>query len=85
MTVRKMVGLGNPPYAPVRTTRSNSGSSTPSSLIGWAEIDGVRWRARLADGAKPPEAGATMSIADTNGMMLIVGLQANRKVLKRNF
>jgi membrane protein implicated in regulation of membrane protease activity len=43
-----------------------------SAGVGWVEIDGVRWRARLADGAKPPEAGATMSIADADGMTLIV-------------
>jgi membrane protein implicated in regulation of membrane protease activity len=43
-----------------------------SAGIGWVEVDGVRWRARLADGAEPPETGATMSIADADGMTLIV-------------
>ncbi len=47
-----------------------------SAGVGWVEVDGVRWRARLAEpdggGAEPPEAGATMSIADADGMTLIV-------------
>ena len=47
-----------------------------SAGVGWVEIDGVRWRARLADpgadGAEPPEAGATLSITDAEGMTLIV-------------
>ncbi len=47
-----------------------------SAGVGWVEVDGVRWRARLADpdgsGAAPPETGATMSIADADGMTLIV-------------
>jgi membrane protein implicated in regulation of membrane protease activity len=46
-----------------------------SAGVGWVEVDGVRWRARLADGAddaEPPEAGATMSITDADGMTLIV-------------
>jgi hypothetical protein len=44
--------------------------------VGWVEVDGVRWRARLAeragDGARSPETGATMSITDADGMTLIV-------------
>ena len=49
-----------------------------SAGVGWVEVDGVRWRARLAgpdpDGgdAAPPEAGATLSITDADGMTLIV-------------
>jgi membrane protein implicated in regulation of membrane protease activity len=43
-----------------------------SAGIGWIEVDGVRWRARLADGAKTPETGATMSVASADGMTLIV-------------
>jgi membrane protein implicated in regulation of membrane protease activity len=43
-----------------------------SAGIGWIEVDGVRWRARLADGAEAPEAGATMSVASADGMTLIV-------------
>ncbi len=43
-----------------------------SAGIGWVEVDGVRWRARLADGAEPPEAGATISIESADGMTLIV-------------
>ncbi len=47
-----------------------------SAGVGWVEVDGVRWRARLAvsgaDGAEPPETGATMSVADADGMTLIV-------------
>jgi hypothetical protein len=41
--------------------------------VGWVEVDGVRWRARLADGAQPPEPGATMSIAAADGMTLTIG------------
>jgi len=40
--------------------------------VGWVEVDGVRWRARLADGAKPPVTGATMAIADAEGMTLVI-------------
>ena len=43
-----------------------------SAGVGWVEVDGVRWRARLADGAAVPEAGATMSISSAEGMTLIV-------------
>ncbi len=47
-----------------------------SAGVGWVEIDGVRWRARLANsdggGAEPPQAGATMSISSADGMTLIV-------------
>ncbi len=51
-----------------------------SAGVGWVEVDGVRWRARLAIregvgagvGAEPPKAGATMSITDADGMTLIV-------------
>ncbi len=47
-----------------------------SAGVGWVEVDGVRWRARLADpdgdGAEPPKAGATMSISSADGMTLIV-------------
>jgi hypothetical protein len=53
-----------------------------SAGVGWVEVDGVRWRARLAepdeggaaDGAEPPATGATMSITDADGMTLIVAL-----------
>ena len=43
-----------------------------SAGIGWVEIDGVRWRARLTKGAEMPERGATMSITSVDGMTLIV-------------
>jgi membrane protein implicated in regulation of membrane protease activity len=43
-----------------------------SAGVGWVEVDGVRWRAKLANGAQPPEAGSTMSIASADGMTLIV-------------
>jgi membrane protein implicated in regulation of membrane protease activity len=43
-----------------------------SAGVGWIELDGVRWRARLANGAPPPEPGATMSIAAADGMTLVV-------------
>ncbi|MHA1527694.1 MAG: NfeD family protein [Alphaproteobacteria bacterium] len=46
-----------------------------SAGVGWVEIDGVRWRARLADpdgGAEAPKAGATMSVSSVDGMTLIV-------------
>jgi membrane protein implicated in regulation of membrane protease activity len=47
-----------------------------SAGVGWVEVDGVRWRARLAEsgggGTEPPGAGATMSITDADGMTLVV-------------
>lgn len=43
-----------------------------SAGVGWVEVDGVRWRAQLTDGAAAPEAGATMSVAAADGMTLIV-------------
>ena len=43
-----------------------------SAGVGWVELDGVRWRARLANGAPAPEAGTTMSIASADGMTLVV-------------
>jgi len=43
-----------------------------SAGVGWVEVDGVRWRARLADGAEPPKSGAILSISSADGMTLIV-------------
>jgi len=43
-----------------------------SAGVGWVEIDGVRWRARLANGAAAPEPGVTMKIASSEGMTLVV-------------
>ena len=43
-----------------------------SAGVGWVEVDGVRWRAKLANGAAPPEAGSTMSVASAEGMTLTV-------------
>lgn len=47
-----------------------------SAGVGWVELDGVRWRARLADtgqdAIQPPAAGATMSVVEADGMTLIV-------------
>jgi len=40
--------------------------------VGWVEADGIRWRARLAEGAEPPGEGVTMSVADAEGMTLVV-------------
>ncbi len=40
--------------------------------VGWVEVDGVRWRARLADGVKPAPAGTAMAISDADGMTLVV-------------
>jgi membrane protein implicated in regulation of membrane protease activity len=43
-----------------------------SAGIGWVEVDGVRWRARLREGTQTPETGATLSITSADGMTLIV-------------
>ena len=43
-----------------------------SAGIGWVEVDGVRWRARLIDGTQTPETGTTLSITSADGMTLIV-------------
>ena len=40
--------------------------------VGWIEVDGVRWRARLASGAEAPESGASMKIVSAEGMTVIV-------------
>lgn len=40
--------------------------------VGWVEVDGVRWRARLADGATAAPAGTAMAITDAEGMTLVV-------------
>lgn len=40
--------------------------------IGLVEIDGVRWRARIAGGAETPVEGAIVSVNGAEGMMLIV-------------
>jgi len=40
--------------------------------IGTVEVDGIRWRARLAGGATAPETGATMSIVSTDGTTVVV-------------
>ena len=41
--------------------------------FGWVDVDGVRWRARLAEGAEPSRKGALVSVVATEGMTLIVG------------
>ena len=43
-----------------------------SAGVGWVEVDGVRWRARMIDGTQSPETGATLSITSADGMTLIV-------------
>ena len=44
--------------------------------VGWVEVDGVRWRARLAiptsADTPSPATGATLSIASADGMTLVV-------------
>ena len=40
--------------------------------VGWIEVDGVRWRARLAEGAQAPESGAPVKIVSAEGMTVIV-------------
>lgn len=39
--------------------------------IGTIEVDGIRWRARLADGAPPPKPGATVRITASEGMTVV--------------
>lgn len=39
---------------------------------GTVEIDGIHWRARLANGAATPETGATVRIAASEGMTVVV-------------
>jgi len=41
--------------------------------VGWIEIDGVRWRARLADGAAAPKSGAFVKVLSSEGMTVVVG------------
>jgi membrane protein implicated in regulation of membrane protease activity len=43
-----------------------------SAGIGWVEADGVRWRARLLEGANAPGEGARVSVAAAEGMTLVV-------------
>lgn len=43
-----------------------------SGRAGPVEIDGIRWRARLADQAPVPEPGAEMIVTATEGMTLIL-------------
>lgn len=40
--------------------------------VGAVEIDGVRWRARLAPGAEDPGEGAIMAVTGAEGMTLVV-------------
>ena len=40
--------------------------------IGNVEIDGIRWRARLVDGAGAPEPGDVLPITGADGMTLIL-------------
>jgi len=47
-------------------------TDTFTAGVGWVEVDGVRWRARLADGAPAPAPGSTMSISAADGMTLVV-------------
>lgn len=40
--------------------------------IGAVEIDGVRWRARLAPGVEPPPEGTVMHVSGAEGMTLVL-------------
>ena len=40
--------------------------------VGNVEVDGVRWRARMQDDAASPAPGEIFTIADADGMMLIL-------------
>ena len=40
--------------------------------LGNVEVDGVRWRARMADGAPPPASGQVLSVTGTQGMTLLL-------------
>ena len=40
--------------------------------VGNVEIDGIRWRARMADGATVPEPGEVLPITGADGMTLIL-------------
>ncbi len=41
-----------------------------SAGVGWVEVDGVRWRARLAHGTPEPTAGDVMHVSGAEGMTL---------------
>lgn len=41
-----------------------------SAGIGWVEVDGVRWRARLAHGTPVPGEGDVMNVTGAEGMTL---------------
>ena len=43
-----------------------------SAGMGTVEVDGIRWRARLADDAATPETGATVRISAAEGMTVVV-------------
>ena len=38
--------------------------------VGWVEVDGIRWRARLAHGTPEPREGDVMNITGAEGMTL---------------
>jgi len=40
--------------------------------IGVIEVDGIRWRARLAESTPPPEPGATVRVTAAEGMTVVV-------------
>lgn len=41
-----------------------------SAGVGWVEVDGVRWRARVVDGSASPAEGDVLSISGADGMTL---------------
>lgn len=40
--------------------------------LGRVDVDGVRWRARLAEGAEPPRKGAVLTVTAAEGTTLLV-------------
>lgn len=40
--------------------------------LGRVDVDGIRWRARLAEGAAPPHEGAELTICAADGTTLVV-------------
>jgi len=44
--------------------------------VGWVEIDGIRWRARVKDRTETPTEGDTVTITGVDGTTLIVAIRS---------
>ncbi|MEM1159435.1 MAG: NfeD family protein [Pseudomonadota bacterium] len=70
-TPAEQSGLNNRALHMVGRTLELADDLTPGAVSTF-EIDGIRWRGRLEEGAATARAGQTVQVTDTDGMLLLL-------------